>query len=126
MNDVVLACPPPLAMFDAQKTPFRFFCTCNKRWRFSIKKMFQKGVTFIQWIVGGKSTKETLSACLIYNLFHNFHPILARMTWDLMERRITLLETNSSPLPMDGWSSYFPIGARPIFRGELLVSGIPW
>ena len=38
----------------------------------------------------------------------------------------TLPETNSSPLKMDGWKMYedvFPFGARPIFRGELLVSG---
>ena len=38
----------------------------------------------------------------------------------------TLPETNSSPLKMDGWNTIlsFPIGFRPIFRGEvLLVSG---
>ena len=32
--------------------------------------------------------------------------------------------TASSPLKMDGWNNFsFPFGARPIFRGELLVSG---
>ena len=65
MNDVVLAYSPPLAMFDAQKTPFRcFFCTCNKRLRFSIKEMLQMGVTFIQWIVGGKSSERSFICVL--------------------------------------------------------------
>ena len=36
--------------------------------------------------------------------------------------RNTLPETNSSPLKMDGWNTTFLLG-RPIFRGELLVSG---
>ena len=34
----------------------------------------------------------------------------------------TLPETNSSPLKMDGWNTTILLG-RPIFRGELLVSG---
>ena len=34
----------------------------------------------------------------------------------------TLPKTNSSPLQMDGWNTTFLLG-RPIFRGELLVSG---
>ena len=35
-------------------------------------------------------------------------------------------ETNKSPLKDDGWEmlgDYFPFGARPIFRGDLLVLG---
>ena len=36
----------------------------------------------------------------------------------------TLPETHSLHLKMDGWKTIrFPFGARPIFRGELLVSG---
>ena len=35
---------------------------------------------------------------------------------------ITLPETNSSHLKMDGWNTSFLLG-WPIFRGELLVSG---
>ena len=38
-------------------------------------------------------------------------------------KSITLPETNSSHLKMDGWKMTFPLGARPIFRGELLVLG---
>ena len=34
----------------------------------------------------------------------------------------SLRETNISPLKMDGWNTTFLLG-RPIFRGELLVSG---
>ena len=44
-------------------------------------------------------------------LFH-----LARMI------AITLPETNSSHLKMDGWNTSFLLG-WPIFRGEMLVSG---
>ena len=38
---------------------------------------------------------------------------------------ITLPETNSSHLKMDGWNTTFLLG-WPIFRGELLVSGRVW
>ena len=35
----------------------------------------------------------------------------------------TLLETNNSPLKMDGWNTFsFPFGALPIFRCEMAVS----
>ena len=33
------------------------------------------------------------------------------------------VETNSSPLKINGWKMKFPFGARPIFRGEFLASG---
>ena len=35
---------------------------------------------------------------------------------------VTLPETNSLPMKMDGWNTTFLLG-KPIFRGELLVSG---
>ena len=36
----------------------------------------------------------------------------------------TLPETNSLFLKIDGWKTFsFPFGARPIFRGKMLVSG---
>ena len=136
MNDVVLAYSPPLALFDAQKKRlsgwkaffFFFFARANKRWRFSIKKMFQMGVTFVQWIVGGKSSERSFICVLdIYIYIHISRSIttsLFLLEWNGIswgfpwcQWRITLLETNRSPLPMDGWSSYFPIGARPIFKG---------
>ena len=41
---------------------------------------------------------------------------------DFRNRLKTLPETNSSHLKMDGWNTTFLLG-RPIFRGELLVSG---
>ena len=37
-------------------------------------------------------------------------------------QQVTLPETNSSHLKMDGWNTCFLLG-RPIFRCELLVSG---
>ena len=40
----------------------------------------------------------------------------------LIGRFFSLPETNSSHLKMDGWNTTFLLG-RPIFRGELLVSG---
>ena len=40
-----------------------------------------------------------------------------------LSRDYTLPETNCSHLKMDGWKMYFLFGFRPIFRGELLVSG---
>ena len=36
---------------------------------------------------------------------------------------VTLPKTNSSHLKMDGWKMKSPFGARPIWSGELLVSG---
>ena len=36
---------------------------------------------------------------------------------------VTLPKTNSSHLKMDGWKMKSPFAARPIWRGELLVSG---
>ena len=45
-------------------------------------------------------------------------------TFQKYDCNITLPETNSLHLKMDGWKTMnFPFGARPIFRGELLVSG---
>ncbi len=35
----------------------------------------------------------------------------------------TLPETDSSPVKMDGWNTSLSFLGRPIFRGELLVSG---
>ncbi len=43
-------------------------------------------------------------------------------SWWEIPSSFTLPETNSSPLKMDGWNTTFLLG-RPIFRGELLVSG---
>ena len=36
---------------------------------------------------------------------------------------IPSLKLRCSPLKMDGWKMEFPLGARPIFRCQLLVSG---
>ena len=44
--------------------------------------------------------------------------------WGKRCRIHTPWKFNSSPLKMDGWNTRpFHFGARPIFRGELLVSG---
>ena len=39
-------------------------------------------------------------------------------------KKLPSLKLTFSHLKMDGWKTFsFPFGARPIFRGELLVSG---
>ena len=45
------------------------------------------------------------------------------MSWQ--NHKITLPETNSKFAPKNGWLEYDPflLGSRPIFRGEMLVSG---
>ena len=40
----------------------------------------------------------------------------------VQKEKLTLPETNSLPLKMDGWNTSFLLG-WPTFRGELLVSG---
>ena len=42
------------------------------------------------------------------------------MLWALVS---IIPETNTSPLKINGWTMKFLFGARPIFRGEILVSG---
>ena len=62
-----------------------------------------------------------ISVCLCNECFVPHH-YMHGLTVSLILGLITLPETNSSALKIDGWKSTF-LSGRPIFRGELLVSG---